>query len=291
MEIVVQNRHTRETELCNTGDHELSAGDLVVAETRYGTDICAVVGPVSDENRGQWREVRVIHRPVTEEDLARYDRLAEEGREAAAECRERIQVHNLKMNLVSAHYLLDRSKLLFFFTADHRVDFRTLVRDLVSRFHIRVELRQIGVRDETRMVGGIGICGRTLCCASVSDRLAPVSIRMAKNQNYSLNSMKVSGPCGRLLCCLAYENEYYESERRRYPKEGTVVSFDGSAFKVQEINVLTGQVRLYADSEGRYMAVPLCALKVRAAESDRRDRWELNLDQCPEHVRTEAGIG
>ena len=162
----------------------------------------------------------------------------------------------------------------------------------MSRFHVRVELRQIGVRDETRILGGIGICGRRLCCNGVSDRLAPVSIRMAKDQNYSLNSMKVSGPCGRLLCCLAYEHDYYRDERRRYPKEGAMVDVDGDLFRVNEINILSGEVRMFGP-DGRYISVPVCALQREGGDSGGRGngkrgggrsqspQWSVTVPACP----------
>ena len=139
---------------------------------------------------------------------------------AFALCREKIEARGLEMKLVSAHYLLDEQKILFFFTAENRVDFRELVKDLVSVFKMRIELRQIGVRDEARVVGGLGICGRALCCNAITDKLRPVSIKMAKEQNLTLNSMKISGPCGRLLCCLSYEFDVYREARQTLPVHG-----------------------------------------------------------------------
>lgn len=291
MEMVVRNLHTRETDLADSGVLAVAADQIVVYQSRYGEDLGLAMGPVSDDNRAQYRKTYRIDRVATDSDIERYDTQEREAHNAARTCVERVQYHALDMRVVSGHYLFDRSKLLFFFVSDHRVDFRALVRDLVSRFHIRVELRQIGVRDETRIIGGIGICGRRLCCNGVSDRLAPVSIRMAKDQNYSLNSMKVSGPCGRLLCCLAYEHEYYREERRRYPKEGSWVDIDGDRFRVHEINILSGQVRMFGP-QGQYTSVPVCALQRRDAngrsgssgESDRdrrRAQWTVNHENCP----------
>ena len=183
--------------------------------------------------------------------------------------------------------------MLVFFVSEHRVDFRNLVRDLVSEFQVRVELRQIGVRDETRILGGLGICGRRLCCNGVSDNLAPVSIRMAKDQNYSLNSMKVSGPCGRLLCCLAYEHGFYQEERRRYPREGSLVDLDGATYRVQEINILSGQIRMFGP-DGQYASIPICAFQRqnnRAQQNQKQQRgggnrrksidWVINSENCP----------
>ncbi len=274
MNIVVRNDHTRELENATTEIAHVDRGDRVVFESRYGRDIGSVVLTDAVRPGGKNRERRTVYRVALSDDIDRYERLDQEARDAEALCRDRIGDHGLKMQLVTAHYLLDRSKLLFFFTADQRVDFRRLVRDLVSYFHMRVELRQIGVRDETRMLGGVGVCGRTLCCNSVSDRLAPVSIRMAKNQNYSLNSMKASGPCGRLLCCLAYENHFYESERKRYPKEGNSVRFDDARYKVHEVNVLTRSVKMGSDA-GHHVTLPICAF------SHTPEGWVADFTGCP----------
>lgn len=285
MEILIRNQHTRENDLCETGDLEVSKGSLVIYESRYGLDIGTVLGTVSDRMRKGYKDRRNVLRIAYERDRAEYEKNKEGADEAARVCNDRVEEHGLEMRVVSAHYLADRSKLLFFFVSDHRVDFRNLVRDLVGRFHIRVELRQIGVRDETRMLGAIGICGRRICCNGVSDRLAPVSIRMAKDQNYSLNSMKVSGPCGRLLCCLAYEHGFYQEERKRYPREGSVVEMEGETYRVNEINVLSAQVRMFSQ-DGRYASVPVCALQRRGGTGGRKKRrgeieWVVDHSACP----------
>ncbi len=283
MELVVRNIHTRETDLCETGGLQINIGWNIVYQGRYGQDIGSAIGTVSERGRSAYKSVCRVDRVATPADMEHHRRHEEEAAQASKVCSERVEAHGLDMRVVSAHYLLDRSKLLFFFVSDHRVDFRNLVRDLVSRFHVRVELRQIGVRDETRILGGMGICGRRLCCNGVSDRLAPVSIRMAKNQNYSLNSMKVSGPCGRLLCCLAYEHNFYQDERKRYPREGTLVSMEGDVFRVQEINILSKQVRMFGPG-GQCTSVPICALTrretVRGRGKRQQPEWEVNLENC-----------
>ncbi|MDR0586669.1 MAG: hypothetical protein LBG26_05465, partial [Treponema sp.] len=168
-----------------------------------------------------------------------------------------IEKHRLEMKLVSVHYLLDEPKILFFFTAENRVDFRELVKDLVSVFRTRIELRQIGVRDESRVVGGLGVCGRGYCCHMVSDKLKPVSIKMAKDQNLSLNSMKISGPCGRLLCCLAYEHGFYCEQRKLIPQEGTRLFYDGVSWKVTEVNIAAGRIAMNAE-DSRVLILPFC---------------------------------
>ncbi len=289
MEVLIRNSHSRETDIGEAGALELAKGDDVVYSGRYGLDLGQVLGTVSDEFRKQYKQTYTIERIATEGDRSRFDEYEKESHEIAGICAERVEDHHLEMRIVSAHFLLDRSKLLVFFVSEHRVDFRNLVRDLVGEFHLRVELRQIGVRDETRVLGGIGICGRRLCCNGISDRLAPVSIRMAKDQNYSLNSMKVSGPCGRLLCCLSYEHAFYQDERRRFPREGSLVEVDGDTFRVQEINILSGQIRM-SGPEGRYVSLPICAFQRQTSRTNRQNGggnrrksidWVINTENCP----------
>lgn len=168
--------------------------------------------------------------------------------------KEKVEFHKLDMKLISVHFLQEEQKALFFFSSENRVDFRELVKDLVSVFKMRIELRQIGVRDEARIVGGLGVCGRPFCCHGVTDKLRPVSIRMAKDQNLSLNSLKISGQCGRLLCCLAYEYDWYSEARKKLPSEGIHVYYDGTNFKVSEVNPLTSMVRMVGE-DGRMIEV------------------------------------
>lgn len=285
MDQIVRNMHTRETDLCDCGSVDVQPQQTIVYEGRYGIDIGVALGTGSDEIRKKYKDRYTMIRPAGEGDLRTYHDQERSAHEAARVCADRVSSHKLDMRVVSAHYTLDGQKLLFFFVSDHRVDFRNLVRDLVGTFQVRVELRQIGVRDETRITGGMGICGRRLCCNGISDRLPPVSIRMAKDQNYSLNSMKVSGPCGRLLCCLSYEHKFYQEERRRFPREGALVSFEDGTFKVQEINVLTGQIRM-STSDGRHASVPICAMRRSSGGGTGNDRsraveWSVNHEGCP----------
>lgn len=260
--LLVRNDYTGETELCVVGQQDMLPppddliGGSVIVETRYGDDLCRVLGHVSSENASSWKERRQIIRVATDKDLSRSEEQQAEARRALSICKERIEFHNLKMQLVGAHFLYDGSKLLFFFTAENRVDFRNLVKDLVSHFRTRIELRQIGVREEARMSGGIGVCGRTLCCAAISDKLEPVSIKMAKAQNLSLNSMKISGPCGRLLCCLAYEHRFYDEARKQNPTIGCQMMCEGSACRVVDVNYLSRKAYLSGE-DGRYVGVSL----------------------------------
>lgn len=243
-----------------SGEFVIPPRSLVIAPTKYGRDLVVVLGVVRDLSVVNADELVLIERPATVDDYRRYLENLEHEKEAFERCRERIAAHNLPMKLVSAHTLLEDGKLLFYFTAESRVDFRDLVRDLVSIFHTRIELRQIGVRDEARVTGGCGVCGRILCCHGLSDKLNPVSIKMAKDQNLSLNSLKISGPCGRLLCCLSYEHQFYRDARRELPNEGTRFVWDGTQFKVIEVNVLSNRVRL-AGEDGRILDMDAGRLK------------------------------
>jgi cell fate regulator YaaT (PSP1 superfamily) len=230
-------------------------GSMVLVPTRYGRDLAQVIGRVSGNSVPSVSEFTWIERPASKEDLEKSTYNRELEKDAFRVCREKIESHRLEMKLVSVHYLLEEPKILFFFTAENRVDFRELVKDLVSVFKTRIELRQIGVRDEARVVGGLGVCGRGYCCHMVSDKLKPVSIKMAKDQNLSLNSMKISGPCGRLLCCLSYEHGFYSEQRRLIPPEGVKISHDNTMWKVMEVNVVLGRLKLSAE-DGRQITVP-----------------------------------
>jgi cell fate regulator YaaT (PSP1 superfamily) len=250
---------------------EPAIGDMVVIPTRYGNELGKILGKEIDPSQVTG-EVRTIVRIASPADKVRVEENdVKEGR-AFETCREKIEAHGLEMKLVSAHYLLDEQKILFFFTAENRVDFRELVKDLVSVFKTRIELRQIGVRDEARVVGGMGICGRALCCNSITDKLRPVSIKMAKEQNLTLNSMKISGPCGRLLCCLSYEFDVYKEARQAIPSMGTRVQFEGEEFRVTEMNVLARRVRFQSES-GRVLDVGFESL----SRDPRTNAWELKV--------------
>ena len=200
-------------------------------------------------------DVAWIDHLATPQEMARYAENSEKEEYALRICREKIKKHNLGMKLVTTHFLLGEPKVIFFFTAEERVDFRELVKDLVSVFRMRIELRQIGVRDESRLIGGLSVCGRDYCCHSITREMDPVTIKMAKEQNLSLNSMKISGPCGRLLCCLAYEYDYYMEEKASCPPEGTRIKLDRELWRVSEINILSRKITLSA-SEGRTIAIP-----------------------------------
>ncbi len=263
--IKVKFFNSSETEYCEyPKDFTLNHDDLVIASGKYGKDLAKVLGgcilKTEKEKLSGLKEVRYISRKATDDDIEKYENNTKRAKEAFTICREKIQKHKLDMKLVSAYYLLEEPKVLFFFTADARVDFRELVKDLVSVFKMRIELRQIGVRDESRVVGGLGVCGRDYCCHGLTDKLKPVSIKMAKDQNLSLNSMKISGPCGRLLCCLSYEHDYYLEERKKLPQEGSRVFYEDKPYKVSEINILSKTVKI-ENRDGSYLNVSMKHLK------------------------------
>lgn len=218
-------------------------------------------------------DIEWIERLASEDDERRVREYAQMEEEALRLCREKILRHGLDMKLVTAHYLFGEPKIIFFFTAANRVDFRDLVKDLVSVFRIRIELRQIGVRDESRVLGGLAVCGRDFCCHCVTDKLNPVSIKMAKEQNLSLNSTKISGPCGRLLCCLSYEYDFYYEEKQKLPPEGSKLKVRQDLMKVSEVNLLSRKILLTAP-EGRYLTIPFDAV----VYNDETSRWEIDKD-------------
>lgn len=205
----------------DNGALELEVGEAVVVETVRGVEYGEVAIKKRDVSEDQLvLPLKKVIRKANDEDQAAYQRNKEKEKEALDVCREKVRVHNLPMRLIDVEYTFDMGKIIFYFTAESRVDFRDLVKDLAAIFKTRIELRQIGVRDEAKMLGGIGTCGRILCCNNFLGEFAPVSIRMAKEQRLSLNPTKISGICGRLMCCLKYESEMYSSKRSEGVKNG-----------------------------------------------------------------------
>ena len=229
--------------------------DYVITPTRYGNDIAKFCGTVKCPLNSSPDEVVTVIRKTTAEDIFLLEENLKKEKEAGLVFKEKVALNNLDMKFISCHFLFDEPKVLFFFSADTRIDFRKLVKDLVSVFKVRVELRQIGVRDESKIIGGLGCCGRPYCCHGVTDKLRPVSIKMAKEQNLSLNSAKISGQCGRLLCCLAYEHEWYSDIRKAMPPEGVKFTYDDTIFKITEVNPLTQMVSLLGE-DGRVLSIP-----------------------------------
>lgn len=226
-------------------DIEIQAGDFSIVETARGVEYGeVVVGPKDVPEEEIVPPIKPVIRKATEEDheRARENRIKEE--EAMLICQEKIEKHNMEMKLIDVEYTFDNNKVIFYFTAEGRVDFRELVKDLASVFKTRIELRQIGVRDEAKMLGGIGSCGVTLCCSTWLGDFEPVSIKMAKEQSLSLNPNKISGICGRLLCCLKYEQEAYESAKAILPPEGEKVETPEGMAVVVRVNLLKETVKV-----------------------------------------------
>ena len=219
----------------------LNAGDYVVVETSRGIECGTVTfGNREINDDGLNRPLKKIIRPATAEDIAHLEDNRKKEEKAYGICLKKIIEHNLKMKLVTVEYTFDNNKILFYFTADGRVDFRELVKDLAGIFRTRIELRQIGVRDESKMLGGLGICGREFCCKGFLSDFQPVSIKMAKEQGMSLNPVKISGTCGRLMCCLKYEQEAYSDLLKKTPKIGAYVSTPDGKGTVVDQNLLKG---------------------------------------------------
>ena len=262
------------------GDEQIERGEHVIVETAKGVEYGTVVVP----NREMAEEkivapLKKIIRVATpkDEDIELKNR--EKEKDAYKICIEKIAKHRLEMKLIAAEYTFDNNKLLFYFTADGRIDFRELVKDLASVFRTRIELRQIGVRDETKICGGIGICGRTLCCHSYLSEFAPVSIKMAKEQNLSLNPTKISGVCGRLMCCLKNEEEAYEELNSRLPHIGSrVKTAEGLDAEVQSVSVLKQLVKVIVfldDGEKEVREYRVDELKFRPNKS--KNRIKVNM--------------
>ncbi|HIR76221.1 MAG TPA: stage 0 sporulation family protein [Candidatus Choladousia intestinipullorum] len=230
-------------------NYMIRPGDHVIVETARGIEYGTVTGGIRNvPDDAVVSPLKPVLRVATAEDDARAERNRRKEKEALRICQEKITKRGLEMKLIDAEYTFDNNKVLFYFTADGRIDFRELVKDLAAVFKMRIELRQIGVRDETKILGGIGICGRVLCCNSYLSEFAPVSIKMAKEQNLSLNPTKISGVCGRLMCCLKNEEETYEYLNSRLPGIGdTVTTLDGQKGEVQSVNVLRQRVKVLLD--------------------------------------------
>lgn len=227
-------------------DFKIEVGNHVIVETARGIEYGKVVQSVQEKNEEDViMPLKPVIRVATEED----DKIAKQNKDKEKKaffiCKKKIKKHGLEMKLIDTEYTFDNNKVLFYFTADGRIDFRELVKDLASVFKTRIELRQVGVRDETKMLGGIGICGRPLCCSTYLSEFIPVSIKMAKEQNLSLNPTKISGICGRLMCCLKNEQEAYEYLNSNLPNVGeTVKTFDGLKGEVKSVNVLRQKVKI-----------------------------------------------
>ncbi len=242
----------------DAGKFTFRRGDFAIVETSQGLECGEVVFPNRELAENELNKpLKPVVRPATADDLKRVADNEKKEQEAVRVCAEKIAAHKLDMHLVRAEYAFDGSKILFYFTADGRVDFRNLVKDLASAFHTRIELRQIGVRDEAKMLGGLGICGQPLCCSRFLNDFQPVSIKMAKEQGLSLNPTKISGSCGRLMCCLKYEQEAYSSLIRITPKQGALVNTPEGRGTVTEVSLLTGMLKVRLEKAPDSPPVPM----------------------------------
>ncbi len=222
-------------------------GDMVIVETARGMELGHILIANKEIDESELvAELKPIERKATKEDLDRYHKNLEKRDDAMAVCAEKIEKHGLDMKLVDADFMIDGAKIVFYFSADGRVDFRELAKDLAGHFRTRIELRQIGVRDEARMLGGIGICGRPLCCSKWLSDFHPVSIKMAKQQNLSLNPSKISGSCGRLMCCLNFEDKTYKELRKGMPKDNERVETPEGLAKVIKVDYFAGKINTRA---------------------------------------------
>lgn len=273
------------------GKLDMQVGSHVIVETARGVEYGTVlVAPKEIEDSQVVQPLKPVIRVATEEDDKTEAKNKAKEKDAYRICQQKIAAHKLDMKLVQAEYTFDNNKLLFYFTADGRIDFRELVKDLAAVFRTRIELRQIGVRDETKILGGLGICGRELCCKSYLSDFIPVSIKMAKEQNLSLNPSKISGACGRLMCCLKNEQETYEYLNSRLPGMGDMVTtIDGFKGEVQNINVLRQRVKvlLEIDGEKEIREYSVDELKFRPRKRrDRKDRGKAPAEELsPEELK------
>ena len=264
------------------GGLELKAGDKVIVETARGVEFGSVVTGIKEVPDDQISQpLKPVIRIATQDDVRREAKNREKEKEAFKICQEKIRKHGLEMKLIDAEYTFDNNKVLFYFTADGRIDFRELVKDLASVFRTRIELRQIGVRDETKIRGGIGICGRPLCCHTYLTEFAPVSIKLAKEQNLSLNPTKISGVCGRLMCCLTNEEETYEELNSHLPSIGDYVTTpEKLKGEVQSVNVLRQTVKVIVsldndEKEVRDYKVDELRFKPRRRKNNRVSKEEM----------------
>ena len=236
------------------GNLEINKNDNVIVETTMGEEIGIVIVPKREiQEEKMATPLKKVIRVANKNDLDSLEKYKKKEPEALRICKEKIKKYKLDMNLIDVEYKFDGSKILFYFTADGRIDFRELVKDLAAIYKTRIELRQIGVRDEVKRIGGNGVCGRELCCCSFLSDFEAVSIKMAKEQNLSLNPSKISGNCGRLMCCLKYENEVYEEKLKKMPNIGAIVETEEGQGEVENIETLKEQIRVkFKDGEGYF---------------------------------------
>ena len=259
-----------------------SLGDRVIVETSRGVEMGTVKAPNKMVNSSDIvPPLKSVTRLATPEDLERDAKNHELELDAAMICKQKIEAHKLDMSLVAVEYTFDNSKLIFYFTAEARVDFRELVKDLAATFHTRIELRQIGIRDEAKMMGGLAVCGRKYCCAGFLTDFIQVSIKMAKEQNFSLNSAKVSGACGRLLCCLRYEHETYEEAIKNTPPVGSIVKTPDGEGTIIETKPLLSEIKVKFENNDKEAVK---SFKVKEVKVLKRGNVTVQNDELDEDI-------
>ncbi len=271
--IGVRFRESAKVYYFGSNSRHAKKGQYVIVETARGLECAQVtLGNTMVEEKEIVQPLKNIIRVASKEDIAKMHENFKKEEKAFEVCEKKIAEHGLDMRLTRVEYTFDCSKIIFFFTADGRVDFRELVKDLAAHFHSRIELRQIGVRDEAKMLGGIGICGQSFCCSRFLDEFQPVSIKMAKEQNLSPNPLKISGSCGRLMCCLKYEQDVYERLRRELPKVGESVNTPAGKGEVTDVNVLTGDLKVRIGEEEGTQPVKVNEKDLVRPETTRKPR-------------------
>ena len=270
--VTVQLRKSFNTFLCETGDEQYRTGDIVVVQTDDGFELGQVIGDIIRRSTGKYPKPRYkVVRSATKEDREKADDEIKRDMEALKICKQKIEQIGLPMKLLDVKFTPGDEKVTFFFTAENRVNFRELVKQLAAEFHTRVELRQVGARNEAQQIGGVGCCGRPVCCASFLPRFEPVTIRMAKDQGLSLEPAKISGLCGRLLCCLAFEAGTYAEQLKMMPKPGNRVTTSYGEGKVLKVNVLDQSLVIDLE-EGRRMTLPLADVKKKTRSEEEKKK-------------------
>ena len=277
----VRFKHTGKIYYFEPNDFDLEIGDPVIVETARGIEYGKVVVPVKEIKKEELvAELKPVIRIADEADKYIHSENCKKAKDALDICEIKIKEHKLDMKLVDAEYTFDNNKVIFYFTSDGRVDFRELVKDLAAVFKTRIELRQIGVRDETKIRGGIGICGRPLCCHTHLSEFVPVSIKMAKEQNLSLNPTKISGVCGRLMCCLKHEEETYEDLNRKLPNIGDYVTTeDGLKGEVHSVNVLRQLVKVVVNKDDEKEIHEFKVEQLRFKRKQKKEKADIAADK------------
>jgi len=254
---------------------EVKKGDKVIVETSRGIEYGEVViEPKEIDDAEIIKPLKTVIRIANDSDHAHFHENKSKEKDAMEICRKKIEKHKLQMNLVDAEYTFDGNKLLFYFTADGRIDFRELVKDLAIVFKTRIEMRQIGVRDESKLIGSVGVCGRNICCNQFLGDFVPVSIKMAKEQGLSLNPTKISGICGRLMCCLKYEQNVYEELSKITPRQGAIVQTPDGKGVVESVSILKGDLRVRLDGEGEQTIKDYKVEDIKILKNSKRTQHE-----------------